>query len=662
MQLYTIPKFTLAGVDWTVLIVYFLFVIGVGFALKRYMKTSTDFFLSGKSIPAWITGLAFISANLGAQEVIGMAASGAKYGIATSHFYWLGAIPAMIFVGIFMMPFYYGSKARSVPEYLKLRFDEKTRGFNAISFASMTVFSSGISMYAMGKLLELLLGWDFNTCVLVSGFIVLIYTFLGGLTSAIYNEVIQFFLIVFGFVPLVFLGIHHVGGWEGVKARLAQEGWFRSEILGESMQPDSLTHAWRFMGDAASNPMGVEWFGLVMGLGFVLSFGYWCTDFLVVQRAMAANSMSAARRTPLIAALPKMLFPVLVILPGMLAIGIAPFSNKAAGAEQVSQPSAIVEKIKADNPALAERLVKYNVPSMEELTAAGGRGLVPPKISNQKRDQNGTTGEIVYKKNLKGEAILDKSGAKIVELDYDLVIPMMLHKYFPAGLLGLGLCALMASFMSGMAGNTTAFNTVWTYDIYQSYIRKNASDKHYLWMGRWTTVVGILLSMCAAYAATRFNNIMDILQLVFAFVNAPLFATFMLGMFWKRATGHGAFFGLLTGTFFAFLHHGLTLPYGSMIGFKGGYLASLLGTSAHIYPSEMAQNFWTAIFAWSACFIVTIVISLCTKQTKTAGDLKGLVYSLTPKPKEDGIPWYKQPAYLGGGILALTVILNIIFW
>ncbi|MBR6460640.1 MAG: hypothetical protein IKS95_02280, partial [Verrucomicrobia bacterium] len=426
---YTIPKFTLAGVDWAVLLIYFLFVVGVGFALKRFMKTSEDFFLSGKSIAAWITGLAFISANLGAQEVIGMGASGAKYGIATSHFYWIGAIPAMIFVGIFMMPFYYGSRARSVPEYLKLRFDEKTRGFNAISFAVMTVFSSGISMYAMGKLLNLLLGWDFNTCVLVSAFIVLVYTFLGGLTSAIYNEVIQFFLIVFGFIPLVFLGIYNVGGWEGIKARLAQEGWFRAEVLGESMNPDALTHSWKFMGDAAANPMGVEWFGLVMGLGFVLSFGYWCTDFLVVQRAMAANSMSAARRTPLIAAIPKMFFPLLVILPGMLAIGIAPMADKVL---EKRADTAITQQIEQNNPALSERLAKFNVPSIEDLTVTGGRGLVPPKVMNMKSTADGMVGEVVYKKNKNGSLKLDKTNKPIVELDYDLVIPMMLHKYFPA--------------------------------------------------------------------------------------------------------------------------------------------------------------------------------------------------------------------------------------
>src|SRR5512136_664100 len=296
----------IGSVDYVVMIVYFLFVLGIGWALKRFMKSSEDFFLSGRSIPVWVTGLAFLSANLGAQEVIGMAASGAKYGIMTSHFYWLGAIPAMVFLAIFMMPFYYGSRARSVPEYLKLRFDEKTRGFNAISFAVMTVMSSGVSMYAMGKLLNLLLGWDLNLSIWLTAIIVLAYITLGGLTSAIYNEVLQFFLIVFGFAPVVYLGLRDVGGWSGLVARV----------------PATFTHSWQYLGRADANPMGVEWFGMVMGLGFVLSFGYWCTDFLVVQRAMAAKSMNAARRTPIVAAIPKMLFPALVILPGMIAIAL----------------------------------------------------------------------------------------------------------------------------------------------------------------------------------------------------------------------------------------------------------------------------------------------------------------------------------------------------
>lgn len=565
----------LTAIDWAIMLIYFVFVLGIGFALKRYMKTSTDFFLSGRSIPAWITGLAFLSANLGAQEVIGMAASGAKYGIATSHFYWVGAIPAMVFVGIFMMPFYYGSRARSVPEYLKLRFDEKTRGLNAISFAAMTIFSSGISMYAMGLLLNLLLGWDFNFSIWISALIVLLYIFLGGLTSAIYNEVLQFFLIVFGFIPLVFLGLKDAGGWSGLTARLA------NVATAQGYQAGAWSDAWRFMDAPASNPMGVEWFSMAMGLGFVLSFGYWCTDFLVVQRAMAADSMSAARRTPLIAAVPKMFFPFLVILPGMIAIALT-----------------------------------YQ---------AGQSGFALP----QKPD--GT-------------------------FNYDLAIPMMLGHYFPTGVLGLGLTALMASFMSGMAGNVTAFNTVWTYDIYQSYIRRGASDEHYLWMGRMATIFGIVISVAAAYVATRFNNIMDMLQLVFAFVNAPLFATFLLGMFWKRATGHGAFTGLLAGTLAAALHHGLTLPDKAVVGFKGGWLGVV-----HNYPSEMAQNFWTAIWAWTTCFVLTILVSLVTKPREDK-ELVGLVYSLTERPREENVAWYMRPALLGVIVLALTFVLNVIFW
>src|SRR5437899_2657390 len=518
------PATTLHWIDYVVMVLYFAFVVGIGAALKRSVRTSNDFFLSGRAMPAWVSGLAFLSANLGAQEVIGMGASGAKYGIATSHFYWVGAIPAMVFVGIFMMPFYYGSRARSVPEYLRLRFDEKTRGLNAISFAIMTVFSSGISMYAIAKLVQTLHVLDgpfqrfgisstriFDFAILISALIVLAYTFLGGLSSAIYNEVVQFFLIVAGFLPLTWIGLKNVGGWTGLKARL----------------DPSFTHSWVGLGNAHTNRLGVEWFGLVMGLGFVLSFGYWCTDFLVVQRAMAAKSMSAARRTPLIAAIPKMLFPFLVILPGMIAIALT-----------------------------------YK---------SGGSGFTLPKKTD------GT-------------------------FEYNMAIPMMLGHYFPTGMLGVGLTALMASFMSGMAGNVTAFNTVWTYDIYQSYIKRGASDQHYLWMGRMATVFGIIVSVAAAYVTTRFNNIMDMLQLVFAFVNAPLLATFLLGMFWKRTTGHGAFVGLIAGTIGAAIHQGLSLPAGAHAGVKGGWFGAV-----HVYPSELAQAFWTAIFAWSACFVVTIL-------------------------------------------------------
>jgi len=568
----------LAWIDYLILAIYFAFVLGIGWALKRYQKTSEDFFLSGRSIPAWIAGLAFLSANLGAQEVIGMAASGAKYGIATSHFYWVGAIPAMVFVGVFMMPFYYGSRARSVPEYLKLRYDEKTRGFNAISFATMTVFSSGISMYALAKLFQVLLGWDFSFSIWVSAGIVFAYIYLGGLTSAIYNEVLQFFLIVLGFVPLVYLGLRDAGGWSGLTDRLAKVS------TANGFGPGAWTESWRYLGSPASNPMGVEWFGMIVGLGFVLSFGYWCTDFLVVQRAMAAHSMAAARRTPLIAAVPKMFFPFLVIFPGMIAIALT-----------------------------------YE---------AGKTGFALPKMAD------GT-------------------------YDYTMAVPLMLGHYFPPGLLGLGLTALMASFMSGMAGNVTAFNTVWTYDIYQGYIKKDATDAQLLWMGRMATVFGILFSVGTAYLATRFNNIMDFLQLVFAFVNAPLFATFLLGMFWKRATGHGAFFGLLLGTVAAAFHHGLTLPAGAVAGIKGGWLAA---APLHTYPSEMAQNFWTAIWAWSVCFAATIFISLVTQQKKSDTELTGLVYALTPREKEGHLPFWQTAAGLGTLVLVLAVILNIVFW
>ena len=602
----------LGFVDWAIIALYLLFVLAIGILASRRTKTGSDFFLAGRSIPAWVAGLAFISANLGAQEVIGMGASGAKYGIATAHFYWVGAIPAMIFIGIFMMPFYYGSKARSAPEYLRMRFDEKTRGFNAITFAVMTIFSSGISMYALAKLIGILHVLDapihamglppsaaFHAAILLSAAVVLAYIYLGGLKGAIYNEVLQFFLIVAGFAPLVWLGLKSVGGWEGIKAQLVP----------------TYTHAWQGMAHASTNPLGVDWFGLVMGLGFVLSFGYWCTDFLIVQRAMAADSMGAARRTPIIAASIKMFFPFLVILPGLIALSLT------ASAMKGHVPGAVA------HPAGASSTVAQG---------SAEAPLIPVKIDS-------TT----------GKPMVDSAGQPV--LDYDLAVPNMLLKFFPTGMLGLGLTALLASFMSGMAGNVTAFNTVWTYDIYQAYIRKEASDDHYLLVGRLATFGGIALSVAAAYLATRFNNIMDMLQLVFAFINAPVFATFLLGMFWKRTTGHGAFVGLVSGTAAAAIHHGLTLPAGALAGFKGGWISVL-----HTYPSEMAQNFYTAIVAWSACFVITILVSLMTK-AHAEKDLEGLVYSLTPKVTETASAWYAKPVFAGLVVLTGALILNILF-
>ena len=547
--------------DYLVILVYFAFVIAVGFIIKRKIKSSNDFLSSSRSIPLWITSLAFISANLGAQEVLGMVASGAKYGIQTVHFYWVGAIFAMVFLGVFMMPFYYGSRARSVPEYLKLRFDEKTRGLNAVSFAVMTVFSSGISLYALAKLLEVILKWDFDISIWIAAGIVMIYTFLGGLTSAVYNEVLQFFLIVLGLSPLVIVALQDAGGWATIKAQL---------------QPE-LTHAWKYMGNADTNPMGLHFMSLIFGLGFVMSFGYWCTDFLVVQRAMIAKNMNAAQRTPIVAALPKMLMPLIVVLPGLIAITLM-------------------------KPALQSK--GYSIPLAEN----GG-------------------------------------------LDYTMTLPSLIAHYYPSGLLGVGITALIASFMSGMAGNVTAFNSVFTYDIYQSYFVKNRSDRHYLYVGKVITVVGILFSIVTAYIAKSFNNINDFLQLVFSFVNGPLFATFLLGMFWKRTTAHGAFWGLLSGTIAAALTHGLTVAEG-----KGGWITNL-----YEIRSGMGQAFIVASVSWIVNFVTTILVSLATKP-KPDEELKGLFYSLTKKEPVSKARWYLNPITLGIVLLLITVLLNIIFF
>jgi len=552
-------KLTLA--DYLVILLYFAFVIAVGFIIKKKIRSSNDFLSSNRNIPLWITSLAFISANLGAQEVLGMVASGAKYGIMTVHFYWVGAIFAMVFVGLFMMPFYYGSRARSVPEYLKLRFDEKTRGLNAISFAVMTVFSSGISLYALAKLLEVILKWDFDISIWLAAGIVMVYTFLGGLTSAVYNEVLQFFLIVLGLSPLVIVALHDAGGWENVKAQL---------------QPQ-FTHAWKYMGHTDTNPMGLHFMSLIFGLGFAMSFGYWCTDFLVVQRAMIAKNMKDAQLTPIVAALPKMLMPLIVVLPGVIAIALM-------------------------TPALQSK--GYSIPVNE---------------------MGGT--------------------------DYTMTLPSLIAHYYPSGLLGVGITALIASFMSGMAGNVTAFNSVFTYDIYQSYFVKRRSDRHYLRVGKFITVAGILFSIGTAYIARSFNNINDFLQLVFSFVNGPLFATFLLGMFWKRTTGHGAFCGLLVGTAAAALTHGLTVAEG-----KGGWIANV-----YEIRSGMGQAFIVAAVSWIVNFVTTILVSLATKP-KPEEELKGLVYSLTKKPSLGTTRWYLNPVTLGVVLLLVTILLNIIFF
>ena len=573
-------KFALHGIDYLIMAVYFVFVLGIGWALKKYMKNATAFLEAGRSIPAWVAGLAFISTNLGALEVMGMSGSGLKYGMLTTHFYWIGAIPAMVFLALFMMRFYYGSKARSVPEYLKLRFDEKTRGLNAILFAVMTVLASGISMYALALLLENVLGWNFNVSLFASAAIVLGYTYLGGLSSAIYNEVLQFFIIVIGLLPMAFLVMKDVGGWGGMQASLAPI------VESKGFAADAWTTTWKYTGTGSGNPLGVAWYGIFAGLGFVLSFGYWCTNFLIVQRAMAAESMTAARKVPLIGAIPKMFIPFLIIVPGIAA------------------------------------LVLLNDP-------------------------------------LKGFALpLNDAGQPI----YDYTIIMLLKQYLPAGVLGLGVTALLASFMSGMAGNVSAFNTVWTYDIYQSYIRpatgnKEADDKHYLKVGKMATVVGVLVSIAAAYIASKFGNIMDFLQTIFSMINAPLFAVIFLGMFWKRSTGNAAFTGLLAGFLMALVHHGLTQPEGATTLVKGGWLGVV-----HTYPVEMAQNFWTAIIAFTVATLLTVIISLLSKRTKTDDELDGLVYSMTKKLDDSGVVWYNRPWFLALIVGVIMIVLSILFW
>ncbi len=574
-------KVDLSWIDYLIMMIYFIFVLGIGWFLRKFMKNANAFLEAGRSMPAWVAGLAFISTNLGALEVMGMTGSGMKYGMLTTHFYWIGAIPAMIFLALFMMPFYYGSRARSVPEFLKLRYDEKTRGLNAILFAVMTVLASGISMYALAILMENVLGWNFNLSLWISALIVLGYTYLGGLSSAIYNEVLQFFIIVIGLLPLAFLSLKDMGGWTGLKHHLAPLAQARG------LAADTFTTTWKYSGHASANPLGVEWFGILFGLGFVLSFGYWCTNFLIVQRAFAAESKAAARKVPLIGALPKMFIPFLIIVPGIVA------------------------------------LVLFNDPS---------KGFTLP---------------------------LDAGGKPI----YDYTIISLLKFYLPTGVLGLGITALLASFMSGMAGNVSAFNTVWTYDIYQSYIRPRTGNeeedgKHYLKVGRIATIFGILLSIASAYIASKFGNIMDFLQTIFSMINAPLFAVIFLGMFWRKTTGHAAFTGLLAGFLMALLHHGLSIPEGATTLVKGGWIAPL-----HVYPVEMAQNFWTAIIAFGVSTVVTVGLTFVTRQTKSDEDLKGLVYSLTPRELSDShLPWYQRPAGLAILVFVICLVLTIMFW
>jgi len=660
----------LQWIDYTVLIAYVAFVIGIGWMLARYMKTSADFLTSARSIPTWVTGLAFISANLGALELVGMAASGAKYGISTAHFYWVGAIPAMIFLAVFMMPFYYGSKARSVPEYLNMRFDGRVRLLNSGAFAIMTIFASGISMNALAKLLANLLPWkldftvwglhfqSYDAYLWISSGVVLLYVLKGGLTSAIYTEVLQFFMIVLGFAPVVYLGMKDVGGWHAMNTSLQTVAVNPAALYlkdaGTTYATNAWTSAWQpVLAGSEHNPMGVDWFAMIFGLGFVLSFGYWCTNFLVVQRAMAAKNMTAARNTPLVASVPKMFFPFLVIVPGMIAAALCTMPDKGY---RIPPPiiseatyAKAVDVLKGANPADGAGAVKLVGDTLgKKVDAARINSLIAANAANKLSDVQIKQG--IYN--------------SVAENDYDGVILSLVKKYCPPGLLGLALTALLASFMSGMAGNVTAFNTVFTYDIYQAFLAPGKSDKHYFLTGKVITIVGILLSILAAYFASMFNNCMDIIQLVFGFVNAPLFATFLLGMFWKRTTATGAFVGLFGGILSSALFHALTTTSANLDAAghavnmaKGGYLHVV-----QVFPSEMAQNFWLAAFAFIACFIFTAGLSVLTARTKSDADLKGLVYSLTPRTVDHDLPVWQRPGVLGTILLIVCIILNFLFW
>jgi len=549
---------SLGPIDWLVIVSYFAFVLGIGYYLKRFTTSQNDFFLAGRRNSSWVAGLAFLSANLGALELLGMTGNTFKYGMYVAHFYWIGAIPAMLFLGIYMMPFYYSSRINSVPGYLKLRFDEKTRVLNAIAFAIMTLLVSGINLYAMALVLRTFLGWDWNASMWASAITVAIYVTMSGLMSAIFTEIIQFFLIWFGLFLVAILGIADLGGISQVIHRL----------------PETFNTLWSTSADASRNGMEVTWPGIVLGLGFVLSFGYWTTDFLVVQRAFSAKDLRSARMTPIIASFFKMAVPFIVILTGLTAFALSQDPNS-------------------------------------------------------------------------GFALLSDGG----QVNYDSALPLLIVRYYPTGLIGLGVTALLAGFMAGQAGNISAFNTVWTYDIYKSVINRSASDNHLLWMGRAATVAGVLISVVTAYWAKSFPSIMDYMQAIFSWVNAPLFATMLLGMFVRRTTPNGAFWGLVAGMGSSF-----TL----FLAVKFQWVDARLLTFSEV-ASDMAANFWRAWWAWSICFAVTLVVSLFTKP-KPDGELAGLVKGLTTEKPDARVPFVKKPEFFALISVAVLILLNVLFW
>ncbi|HKW26765.1 MAG TPA: sodium:solute symporter family protein [Terriglobales bacterium] len=552
----------LSPVDLVIIVFYFALVLAIGLYLKGRSQTGEDFFMAGREMTAWIAGLSFLSANLGSLELMGWAAAAYQYGILATHWYWIGAIPAMLFLGLVMMPFYYISKTHSVPGYLKLRYGESSRALAAICFAFMTVLMSGINMYSMALVMKVVLGWNINFSIWVSSLTVAVYVALGGLRSAIFNEVLQFVLIWAGSLLIPILGLIDAGGWSGLQARIAHN------VSAE------YTHLWSTLGSFSNNPMGIHWTGIVFGLGWVISFGYWTTDFLVVQRVLAAKDLRAAKTAPIIGAAFKMMVPFIVILPGLLALAVLPV------------------KLTGETAAIAN----------------GGHS-------------------------------------------YNEVLPLMLARYCGPGLLGLGITALIAGFMSGMAGNVSAFTTVWTYDIYRALIHKNASDRHYVNMGRWTTVLGVLISVGTAYLVMQFASIMDYVQALFATFIAPLFGTVLLGMLWKRTTSEGGFWGLLIGT----------LSSMGMWAWVKMDPNALRYVALSPHARFMAEDMYRALWSWMVCVAVTVIVSYMTKPRSPA-ELTGLVYGVTPLPAEAQVAFYRRPAFLAVAVGLVFVAFNIMVW
>jgi SSS family solute:Na+ symporter len=608
----TEPLAHLRLLDIFVIAIYFVMVIWIGFYLKGRSNTSEEFFMAGREMTAWIAGLSFVSANLGSLELMGWAGSAYQYGILATHWYWIGAIPAMLFLGLVMMPFYYVSKTHSVPGYLDLRYGGGARTVAAFSFAIEMILMSGVNMFAMAVVMKVVLGWDITFSILVSSVAVALYVGLGGLRSAIFNEVLQFVLIWGGALLVPILGLVQTGGVAGLKKQIMTNMQSMTGVHG-----DSYFHLWRDTGTFAANPMGVHWTGIVFGLGFVISFGYWTTDFLVVQRVLAAHNLRAARMAPIIGSFFKMAVPFIVILPGLLGLVL------------LQNPDGSRRQLVGEDVVAACTASRGAVDDPASCTAAMSKTTLPAAYQQK---------------------VL--SGAPDAELhSYNQALPLMMVRYLGPGLLGLGITALIAGFMSGMAGNVSAFSTVWTYDIYKPLLNKKGTDSHYVLVGRLSILIGVAVSIGAAYLVMHAHGIMDYVQALFSIFIAPLLATILLGMFWKRATKWAGFIGLLTGIVFS----------ASLFMWVKLVPSALASVALSPDAKPMAENVFRALWAFLFSFIVVVVVSLLTKPRPVA-ELEGLVYGATKLPKEEPVPFYRNEYMWAILVVVLFAALNIIFW